>query len=46
MFINRNYLVEKRMAQDGGYDLNDGFIDDGDLEDQATAVTVCLCVYE
>lgn len=32
--------VEKRMAQSGGYDLSDPFIDDGNLANQTTVVSV------
>lgn len=34
------YGLEKRMAQSGGYDLNDPFIDDGNLINQPTCTTV------
>lgn len=39
-------IIEKRMAQSGGYDLSDPFIDDGNLVSQSTAVNVylyCIC---
>lgn len=29
------------MAEDGGYDLNDPFIDDGNLNNQNTCISVC-----
>lgn len=35
------YNLEKRMAQSGGYDLSDPFIDDGNLTSQTTSITVC-----
>ena len=34
--------VEKRMAQSGGYDLSDPFIDDGNLANQTTVASVRL----
>lgn len=33
-------MVEKRMAENGGYDLSDPFIDDGELANQRTALSI------
>lgn len=35
-----SFSVEKRMAENGGYDLSDPFIDDGDLAKQSTALNI------